>query len=1710
MESNKNTNDGWEDAPLESSKESQSSSDGGWEDVPVDESVKKKVPTESDGSQTSLPVDQKTPIVSGAFLNSLKSIPILGSLLQEKSRSGLASSTLESAPIKSESQKITPSTYQVTVTESGNQPTGEAISNINATAQTKEFDAVSKERENAYGMAQAMSKNYEQAAGELKKKVDQAQYAKERAEFAIGASGGDQNNPYVQSAVDNLKNVIEQAKPETQTFEYWQKTLSDQQRDIDVINDKFKRLDPSLGTSYGEGALKSYLGATTDIYRSMAGASRLLGDITNNPTFWVGEHFINNVANGIDKDWGQELKDVPDNLLGDMVAGGASMIPSLLTAELVPTISAGAKIAELTGGVVKTVPKFGISTGLLQGSKEYGLSSGDEYKALEETAKGFTEGSIMHALGFVGGKGGELAEKMGANLLASSLSKGISTGAAFSGYDYLTGENDPRKLAAAFGMGAAFSLPEIAKALHERAVDNFNTADPNLIRQAHDIKMPVEEMRNKVIDISEQIKKEENPKKKQELVLVAEALNKMADLKSITNDVLMDPAQKTNDIINDPNLTPEEKQYFVNHIKTVVEENDPRIKEAQPLTEEIKKINQQKAFNESLDLPKEIKDGMNADLDVQLKDLTAKVDAVFKQPIIELIQKQNGKEKSKEGGKENVTEGQKDVLSVSEELLPKEVGATPLSENVQDVTPKVEGSAGAGDVEVKEGFTEGGDLNRIFAESKTKYGEKDGNKYNDAANRLVNPNTNTIIEVRSNGVVVKEGGKYLLKPFTNTDANYKKWELAKPLDVTDQYVKSTSISTEEQPKKETNAIQEPSTTEILPREQGEIGKTGGEPQGVGQVEQGTENADQGKEEKKVEPVGMTKEAIKSQRVEMGLPELEKQVKTEIGERFDKVKSDIDSGIIDPIKVADDILTGKHAATPEQKLSIGIKLMESKAQFDDIAKELESAIASENPERYKLLSDALNNADQQVTKLQEANDKSQTDWGRFGRYSQVLVGQDRTLHTLMVRAKAAEGGSEVPDEIKKQITDLKNKYDTLKSEADKREAETKNELLDIQKKYQDLFSSVEKDKALRAKGYRLEAEIRKEGRTERKEVIRKKRQESFLQIKEILKGKPKDPNEPTVVQNSLIPLTQEQIIELTPHLASIFEGYIKEGSLTVAQIVDDMVKSLKEIHPGVTHEDISEALGIKVDIKEELKKIESLSINELNSKIERSLTRSIDELEKQLKSGNFRWNNKSEKIAATEKIAELKQKQADLKKKIELAKDIKIEQEQAWDKVNDVIKDIQYENRPLSQKIKDNLLEAVSLPKSLMASADFSAPLRQGAILGAGNPTKVPGAMREMFRQAFSEKKANKWMYDLKMSPEYKLIKQSDLYLSEDTHKLTDKEEAFMTNIAQKIPVWGKIVKGSERAYAAYLNKLRVDVFASGADNFNKSGLTPEKNPEVYKAWADFINNSTGRGNLGRLENSAVVLNSTFFSPRLIASRFNLLNPATYAKMPPSVRKTALKNMIAYVGLGTTVLALAKAAGADVEDDPRSSDFGKIKVDNTRFDIWAGFQPIVRTIAQVSTNSRKSSATGKVSKLGEGYKADTQADVIENFFRNKLAPIPATTWNFLKGKDATGKEVTIKGEVAKNTIPLVFQDIAEVYKSEDAATTAAYTIPAMFGAGIQTYGSGKEESFKKRYDSEKKKYHKLTKEEKKAKIERRKESLEEKKAYNKWKKDNGLN
>lgn len=383
-----------------------------------------------------------------------------------------------------------------------------------------------------------------------------------------------------------------------------------------------------------------------------------------------------------------------------------------------------------------------------------------------------------------------------------------------------------------------------------------------------------------------------------------------------------------------------------------------------------------------------------------------------------------------------------------------------------------------------------------------------------------------------------------------------------------------------------------------------------------------------------------------------------------------------------------------------------------------------------------------------------------------------------------------------------------------------------------------------------------------------------------------------------------------------------------------------------------------------------------------------------------------------------------------------------------------------EKRPVLSKVKDLVTEFINIPRSFMTSFDMSAPLRQGIVLGISHPILASKAFKEMFRQAFSEKNFQDWLINLKKTPEYRLIKDSNLYISDPTKisgGLSAKEEKYMTNYAEKIPLFGIPVKISGRGYIAYLNKLRVDTFNHISKKFIKEGINPKTNISAFESLAEFINNATGRGNLGKLGRLSQELNTVFFSPRLIASRFNMLNPVWYMKQHPAVRKEAIKSFVEFVGVGITVLGLAKLSGADVETDPRSSDFGKIRVGNTRWDIWGGFQQWARLFTQLATGQRKSTSTGEVVELTKKqFPFETRLDVGLRFLRGKLAPVPSLALELADGQKQYGGDLLLKKETIDLMMPLYLGDIKEIFGQFGAEALYKVYLPAFFGVGVQTY------------------------------------------------------
>jgi hypothetical protein len=374
----------------------------------------------------------------------------------------------------------------------------------------------------------------------------------------------------------------------------------------------------------------------------------------------------------------------------------------------------------------------------------------------------------------------------------------------------------------------------------------------------------------------------------------------------------------------------------------------------------------------------------------------------------------------------------------------------------------------------------------------------------------------------------------------------------------------------------------------------------------------------------------------------------------------------------------------------------------------------------------------------------------------------------------------------------------------------------------------------------------------------------------------------------------------------------------------------------------------------------------------------------------------------------------------------------------------------------SEVWRQNFYAALNLPRAVKASMDMSAPLRQGILLAPRHRKEWAGAMRPMMKAWSSEQGYKEVMDTITENPMYAQMRASGLELTSPGAVSKDAvEEAFYFKLSGEYlnsTLLGAGVNASERAYSAFLNKLRADTFTSIAKNWEGTNKTAKD----YEDLAKFLNNATGRAKLPEdIARFGPALNALFFAPRLLYSRFAVVGDLMTAT--PAVRQEIAKDLGAFVGTGMTVLTLLKASGwADVEADPRSSDFGKIKVGNTRYDFWAGYQQIARYTAQAITGQSK----GADGRIRDVERIDSGNGVIERFARSKMAPNPGLAYDLYFGKNFLGEEVRaddvgIVGQLAGSFVPLFVSDVKTAIEA-DGLIGGAKTLPSFFGASTSTY------------------------------------------------------
>lgn len=396
-------------------------------------------------------------------------------------------------------------------------------------------------------------------------------------------------------------------------------------------------------------------------------------------------------------------------------------------------------------------------------------------------------------------------------------------------------------------------------------------------------------------------------------------------------------------------------------------------------------------------------------------------------------------------------------------------------------------------------------------------------------------------------------------------------------------------------------------------------------------------------------------------------------------------------------------------------------------------------------------------------------------------------------------------------------------------------------------------------------------------------------------------------------------------------------------------------------------------------------------------------------------------------------------------------------------------------RSLGAKAWENAVDALNLPRTLMTSWDASAPLRQGAILFAGHPIAGAKATGTMIRAMASPKYAELVRQQIENSPNATIYEKMGLYFADTTSSaaLTAREEQIMSRLAGKIPGVG----GSQRGYTTFLNKLRQDV----ADNFIAGN--PNLSNKELKDFGHVINIMSGRGDLPKfLQDNSAILNAAF-APRYAMSRLQLPVEMVKAALPRALggttgaaSKELARDVIAFAGTGAAILTLGKLAGVwNVELDPRSTDFGKGKMGNTRFDFWAGEQQIARYAAQLigdPTRGVDSLKTGQ-RKTSTGQIVDAnRLDTIGRWLQTKKSPAVGLATDLLQGKDFVGQPLDLKtkegigNQAWQRLAPLFLQDMADAAKLSGNQWRALSAGPSAIGAGVQTY---QDSDYKKRSD-----------------------------------------
>lgn len=297
----------------------------------------------------------------------------------------------------------------------------------------------------------------------------------------------------------------------------------------------------------------------------------------------------------------------------------------------------------------------------------------------------------------------------------------------------------------------------------------------------------------------------------------------------------------------------------------------------------------------------------------------------------------------------------------------------------------------------------------------------------------------------------------------------------------------------------------------------------------------------------------------------------------------------------------------------------------------------------------------------------------------------------------------------------------------------------------------------------------------------------------------------------------------------------------------------------------------------------------------------------------------------------------------------------------------------------------------------------------------------------------------------------------------------DTEEAFPSALPEKVPLLGRLYKASETAFNGAAMRFRADLADRVIDKADKFGLNMLDKREASGPGM-LVNSMTGRGKIyGFTPGGSRVVNAAFFSIKYLKSNYDTLTGHSLGfgieKGPARsfVRVEAAKNL---AGIVTSIAAINLIANmfypGSAEPDPRSANFGKIKIGTHTIDTTAGMGALVTLAARLTPTEvngkwglwAKTSA-GKWEHLNDPkFGEQNGLDVVTSFFEGKASPLLGVFIDVITGRTFSGQKPTVLNETQNLVTPFPVQTITQL-KDRNYGLDLGLIIADQLGASVST-------------------------------------------------------